>query len=109
VLVAAEPGAGLPQLQASSFGFAGLGYGDYFAAGVVGGVLALQRGWRWQVVAALAMLVVSLAWDQLFLVVDTLPATVPPAVVLLGAEAVALWPRLRSARAAPRPSARPSG
>jgi hypothetical protein len=106
VLVAAEPGPGLPQLQSSSFGFASLGYGDYFAAAVVGGLLALERGWRWQLGGAVAMLAVSLAWEQLFLVVDTIPATVPPAIVLIGAEAVAL---ARGARKARRPSARPSG
>jgi hypothetical protein len=110
VLVAAQPAPGLPQLQSAAFGFAGLGYGDFFAAAVVGGVLAAERGWRWQVAAAAAMLGVSLAWDQLFLVVDTIPATVPPAIVLVGCEAVALGrPRLRAARRARRPSARPSG
>lgn len=88
VLVSAAPAPGLPQLQSSSFGFAGLGYGDYFVAGLVGGVLAAQRGP--QVLAALAVLVVSLAWDQLFLVYDVLPATIPPALVLL---AVELWRR----------------
>ena len=36
VLVAAAPGIGLPQLQSASFGTAGLGYGDFFAAAVVG-------------------------------------------------------------------------
>src|SRR4051812_14304612 len=87
VLVAASPGAGLPQLQSASFGFAGLGYGDFFAAGVLGGILALER--RSQPVAAVALLVVSYAWDQLFLVVDTIPATVPPAIVLIGYEIVA--------------------
>lgn len=84
VLVAATPGLGLPQLQSASFGGAGLGYGDFFAAAVVGGVLAAQRDP--QLLAAAAMLVVSLAWDQLFLVYDVLPATIPPAVVLLGIE-----------------------
>jgi hypothetical protein len=87
VLVAAAPGAGLPQLQSASFGFASLGYGDFFAAGVLGGILAIQR--RNQPAAAVALLVVSLAWDQLFLVVDTIPATVPPAIVLVGYEIVA--------------------
>ena len=38
-----------------------------------------------------------LAWDQLFLVYDVLPATVPPALVLLGVEA---W-RRRAARRRP--------
>jgi hypothetical protein len=83
-LVAASPGLGLPQLQAASFGTAGLGYGDLFAAAVVGGVLAVERGP--QLAAALGLVAVSLAWDQLFLVYDVLPATVPAALVLLAAE-----------------------
>jgi hypothetical protein len=83
VLVAAAPGNGLPQLQSASFGGAGLGYGDFFAAAVVGAILAAER--RNQVLAAAATLAVSLAWDQLFLVYDVLPATIPPALVLLGA------------------------
>jgi hypothetical protein len=93
VLVAAEPGAGLPQLQSASFDYASMGYGDFFAAGVLGGILAVQQ--RPQVVPMLALVVVSFAWDQLFLVVDTLPATVPPAIVLVGVEA---WALLRERR-----------
>jgi hypothetical protein len=93
VLVAASPGAGLPQLQSASFGFSNLGYGDFFAAAVLGGLLAEER--RNQVAAAVAMLVVSYAWDQLFLVVDTIPATVPPAIVLVGYEVVAHVSRRR--------------
>ncbi len=81
VLVAASPGGGLPQLQSGSFGHAGLGYGDFFAAAVVGGILAAER--RPQLLAAGAMLAISLAWDQLFLVYDVLPATIPPALTLL--------------------------
>ena len=81
VLVAATPAPGLPRLQSASYGFAGMGYGDFFAAAVVGGVLAAQRAP--QLVPAALMVVVALAWDQLFLVRDVLPATVPPAVVLL--------------------------
>jgi hypothetical protein len=93
VLVAAAPGAGLPQLQSASFGFAGLGYGDFLAAAVVGGILAAERGPR--TAAAAALLVVSLCWDQLFLVYDVLPATVPPAIVLIGVEGWK-WFRTRS-------------
>jgi hypothetical protein len=89
VLVAAEPGAGLPQLQSASFHYAGMGYGDFFAAAVLGGILAAQK--RPQLVPMLVLIVISLIWDQLFLVVDTLPATVPPAIVLLGVE---LWAQL---------------
>jgi len=81
VLVAASPGHGLPQLQSASFGVAGLGYGDFFAAAVVGAILAAER--RSQLVAAVATVVFSLVWDQLFLVYDVLPATIPPAITLL--------------------------
>jgi hypothetical protein len=93
VLVAAAPGAGLPQLQSASFHYAGMGYGDFFAAAVLGGLLAAQR--RPQLVPALAVLLVSLAWDQMFLVVDTIPATIPPAIVLIGVEA---WAYVRNRR-----------
>jgi hypothetical protein len=88
VLVAAHPPLGLPRLQDASFGGAGLGYGDFFAAAVVGGILSAER--VRQVPAALAMLAVSFCWDQLFAIYDVLPATVPPAVVLIGSE---LWAR----------------
>jgi hypothetical protein len=91
VLVAAEPGAGLPQLQSAGFHFASMGYGDFFAAAVLGGLLAAER--RPQLVPAVAVLLVSLAWDQLFLVVDVLPATVPPAIVLVGME---IWAQVRA-------------
>ena len=88
VLVAAVPAPGLPQLQSAGFHGAGLGYGDFFAAAVVGGVLAAEGlSWRGALAAGAGLLVVSLAWDQLFLVYDVLPATIPPAVVLLAAEA----------------------
>ncbi len=81
VLVAASPGAGLPRLQSVSFGFSDLGYGDLFVAGVLGGVLAAERGP--QILAAIATLAAGLLWDQLFLVYDLLPATVPVALVLI--------------------------
>jgi hypothetical protein len=104
VLVAAAPGLGLPQLQSASFGHAGLGYGDFFAAAVVGAILAAEA--RPQILAALAMLVVTLAWDQLFLVYDILPATIPPALVLLGDEAWRRRPQAlrRTAGREPLPS-----
>jgi hypothetical protein len=86
VLVAASPGHGLPQLQSLGFGGAGIGYGDVFAAAVVGAILAIERGP--QVRAALGLLVVTFAWDQLFLIYDVIPATVPPAIVLLLASSV---------------------
>ena len=102
VLVAAKPGLGLPQLQSAGFGRAGLGYGDFFAAAVVGGILAAERAP--QLPAALAMLVVTLAWDQLFLVYDILPATIPPAIVLIGVE---FWRARRRPREEPRPEPGP--
>src|SRR3954454_20890862 len=83
-LNAAAPAPGLPQLQVGAFGQSLLGYGDFLAAGVLGGILAIERAPQWRLAAA--VLVVSLAWDQLFLVTDLLPATVPPALVLLGVE-----------------------
>jgi hypothetical protein len=92
VLIAARPAEGLPQLQSAFFSGASLGYGDFFAAAVVGGIFAAER--VPQLRAALAMLVVAFCWDQLFLVYDVLPATIPPAIVLIGAE---LW-RVRRPR-----------
>ena len=50
------------------------------------------------------MLVVTLAWDQLFLVYDILPATIPPAIVLIGVE---LWRARRRPREEPRPEPGP--
>lgn len=84
-LNAAVPAAGLPQLQVGTLHFSSLGYGDFLAAGVLGGVLAIERAR--QPLLALAVLAVSLAWDQLFLVTDLLPATVPVALVLIVREA----------------------
>jgi hypothetical protein len=86
VLVAASPGLGLPRLQSASWGHWGLGYGDFFCAAVVGAILAVER--KPQAAAAAALLVVSVFWDQLFLVQDTLPGTVPPAIVLIAFSAV---------------------
>lgn len=85
VLVAASPGGELPRLQSASLGGAGLGYGDFFAAAVVGAILAVERAP--QLAGAVAMVAVALCWDQLFLVYDVLPATIPPAVVLIGVDA----------------------
>jgi hypothetical protein len=84
VLVAAHPAAGLPRLQAGVFGGSTLGYGDFFAAAVLGAILAVEH--VPQLRAALVLLVATLCWDQLFAIYDVLPATVPPAVVLIGVE-----------------------
>jgi hypothetical protein len=91
---AASPGAGMPQLQLARVGDVATDYGDYFLAGLVGAILAVERGP--QLAAAVAMLVVAEAWNQLFLVVDSLPNTTAPALVLIGWE---LW-RRRGRRAA---------
>ena len=82
---AAAPAADLPRLQVADIGDVSTDYGDYFVAGLVGGILAAER--RPQAVAALATFVVAQAFNQLFLVVDSLPGTVPPALVLLAFEA----------------------
>ena len=103
MLIAAQPGLGLPQLQSAAFGFATLGYGDFFAAAVVGGILAAEG--RPRLGPAIAMFAVSYAWDQLFLVYDILPATIPPALVLIGVE---LWRRRPRGRVGPNPEALPS-
>ena len=96
VLIAASPGAGLPQLQSASFDGAGLGYGDFFAAAAVGAIFAAERRPRF----ALAGLMVAfaLAWGQLHLIYDVLPFTVPPALVLLAAEAYDLVALSRARR-----------
>jgi hypothetical protein len=84
VLNAAAPAAGLPQLQFLDLHHASMGYGDVFVAGVLGGLLAAER--RSQLVAAGLVLGVSIAWDGLFFAVDTVPATVPVALVVLALE-----------------------
>jgi hypothetical protein len=96
ILVAAAPGPNLPQLQSGAFGSFSIGYGDFLSAAVVGGILAAERGP--QLAAAAAMLIIALLWDQLFLVYDVLPATIPPALALLGAELVGGRPRLFAGR-----------
>jgi hypothetical protein len=94
VLNAAVPAPGLPQLQYLNLHAATMGYGDVFVAGVLGGVLAVEG--RRQAPVALLVLILAVAWDLLFFVFDTLPATVPVAVALLIVEAA---PRARSLRA----------
>jgi hypothetical protein len=76
---------GLPRLQVADIGDVSTDYGDYFVAGLVGGILAADH--RPQVTAAIATFAVAQAWNQLFLVVDSLPGTIPPALVMLAFEA----------------------
>jgi hypothetical protein len=108
VLNSAHPVAGLPRLQAETFGTAAMGYGDLFVAGVLGGLLARGDGLSWssgrtrlerqvervrgagarvartrQLSGAALVAVLALAFDLLFFVVDELPATVPVALGLV--------------------------
>jgi hypothetical protein len=92
---AAAPAEGLPRLQVADIGDTSTDYGDFFVAGVVGGILAAER-WN-QPLAAVATFLAAQAFNQLFLVVDSLPGTVPPALVLIAFE---LWHR-RAAAPAP--------
>jgi hypothetical protein len=93
---AAVAGPGLPQLQIADLGSASCDFGDFFAAALVGAIVARERSG--QLLAAAATFLVTQAFDQLFLVVDSLPATVPPAIVMLVLEA-----RRHVAHAMPRP------
>jgi hypothetical protein len=95
---AAVAAPGLPQLQIANLGGASCDFGDFFAAALVGAIVARERGG--QLAAAVATFLVTQAFDQLFLVVDSLPATVPPALVMIALEARR---RRHVARAMPRP------
>ena len=79
VLNAAAP-AELPRLQAIHFGSALMGFGDVFVAATLGCLLAATR--RRQLQAAVLVAMLALAFDLLFFVVDSLPATVPVALAL---------------------------
>lgn len=96
VLTVAAPGA-LPRLQAIHLGSAQMGFGDFFVAATLGCLLASSR--RSQREAAALVAVIALGFDLLFLLVDTLPATVPVALSLAVME-------LRG-RTGPAPAIRP--
>ena len=95
-LIAAHPAGGLPRLQAEIFGSVTMGYGDLFAAALLGAVLAGDR--RRQLVAAGLTLSLAGLFDLLFFVVNELPATVPVALALIVLE---VWERVRKPRPAP--------
>jgi hypothetical protein len=82
---AAVPAADLPQLQVADIGDVSTDYGDFFVAGVVGAILAVER--RNQAVAAVATLAVAQGLNQLLLVVESIPETLSPALVLIAVEA----------------------
>ncbi len=79
VLGAADPG-GLPRLQVVELGTSRMGFGDVFVAATVGCLLARSR--RLQLEGAALVAVLGVSFDLLFWVLDTLPATVPPALAL---------------------------
>jgi hypothetical protein len=79
MLAAAAPG-GLPSLQAIGLGPAQMGFGDFFVAATLGCLLASRP--RRQREAAVLVAIAALGFDLLFLLVDTLPATVPVALAL---------------------------
>lgn len=81
VLSAARPGAGLPQLQSEQFGSVTMGYGDLFAAALLGAAFAARA--QLQRRAALLTFALAALFDLLFFVVDELPATVPVAAALV--------------------------
>jgi hypothetical protein len=85
VLNAAAPGGGMPQFQRVSLGSAEMGYGDLFAAALLGALLARER--PLQLRGAALTTVLALAFGLLFFAVDTLPATVPVAAALVVLEA----------------------
>ncbi|MGI8558120.1 MAG: hypothetical protein ACR2ND_07395 [Solirubrobacteraceae bacterium] len=108
VLNAARPGAGLPQLQRVSFGSALLGYGDLFACGMLGGVLAGARDWRaLQRRGALLVAAFALLSDLAFFGVRELPATVPVALALLALRRLPAFSQ--AAREPPRKASQPPG
>jgi prepilin signal peptidase PulO-like enzyme (type II secretory pathway) len=104
-LVSAAPPAQLPRLQVAIVDPASMGFGDLFLAAVLGAVVASEASRRTQLGMAALMLVLAVAFDALFLVLDELPATVPVAAALLVYEAIR---RARRARARwPAPGAAP--
>jgi hypothetical protein len=96
---AAVPAEGLPRLQVAHIGDVSTDYGDYFVSALVGGILAAEG--RPQLLAGIATFVAMEAFNQLFLVVDSLPNTVPPAVVMLAASALPGRRRAPGAAASP--------
>ena len=84
---APAPELHLPKLQLVQLGPAQMGYGDLFVAGLFGAVLAIER--RSPALGGLATFAFASIMDLLFLVTDTLPATVPVALALILVELLA--------------------
>jgi hypothetical protein len=102
-LGAAQPAAGLPQLQSEIFGSVTMGYGDLFVAGLLGAVLATRR--PLQLSGALLTFAFAAVFDLLFFVVSELPATVPVALALITIE---VWERRARVFSAFRRRSRPA-
>ena len=85
-LNAAVPAEGLPQLQFARLDGASFGFGDLFVAAVAGAVVAADR--LPPVRTALLCLAVSLVYDLLFWVTDSVAGTVPVAVALVISTAI---------------------
>jgi hypothetical protein len=96
VLNAAAPAADLPKLQLVSWGSALMGFGDIFIAAVLAALLCRDREIQFR--GAVLAAVLCCAWDLLFFVIKTTPATVPIALTLLTLE---LWSRRERRLATP--------
>lgn len=102
-LNAAAPPVQLPRLQVAIVDPATMGYGDLFLAACLGAVVAAEAVRRFdQLRVAALVLVLAVAFDGLFLVLDSLPATVPVAVAL------GVWELVRRRAARPAPDAAPA-
>ena len=77
----ATPPSGLPRLQEARYAGATMGWGDVYLAALLGVVIGTAR--RRRVAGVLLVTLAATAWGFLFLVLDTIPATVPVAVALL--------------------------
>jgi hypothetical protein len=89
----------LPRLQVAIVDPASMGYGDLFLAAVLGAIVALEASrYRDQLAIAVVLLVLAVAFDGLFLWLDSLPATVPVAVALGVWELGGPWLRRRGGR-----------
>ncbi|HEU4656459.1 MAG TPA: hypothetical protein VFR97_03000 [Capillimicrobium sp.] len=103
-LNAAVPAAHLPRLQVAIVDPSSLGYGDLFLAAVLGALLAVEATRRQQTAIAAVLVAFAVAFDALFLVLDTLPGTVPVALAL-GVWEVVRRRAQRAPDAAPAPRA----
>lgn len=79
---AAAPPAGLPRLQLAIVDPASMGYGDLFLAALLGTILFAEGDRVAQLRWGAVLLALAIAFDSLFVALDTLPATVPVALAL---------------------------